>query len=73
MEIVKGLESPGGIAIDHASSTLFWTDNFADRVQSSDLDGGNVRTIVTLQDGTGPWGIAVYGGKIFWGNHKAMP
>ena len=71
-EIVSGLQSPGGIVIDHSSSKLFWTDHFANRIQSSDLDGGNVTTIAKLEDGAGPWGIALYDSKLFWSNYKAM-
>ena len=70
-EIVKGLESPGGIVIDHSSSKLFWADNFANRIQSSDLDGENVETVATLQDGAKPWGIIMYDGRLFWGNYQA--
>ena len=71
-EIVEGLQSPGGIVIDHSSSMLFWTDHFANCIQSSDLDGGNIRTVATLQGRTTPWGIALYGDKLFWGNYHTM-
>lgn len=39
------LESPEGIAVDHASRLLFWTDSLRDTVEVSKLDGSQRRVL----------------------------
>ena len=59
----------GGIVIDYSSSRLIWA-NYS-TLKSSDLDGGDIRTIVGLPSGTRPWGVAVHNGKLFWSDRVA--
>ena len=66
-EIVRGLRGPRGIVIDLKMSRIYWADEVTKRIQSSDLDGRNSRTVIQLSDG-GPIGIALFGDKIFWAN-----
>ena len=68
VEIVSGLREPIGIAIDYDASRLFWTEFIGNKICSSNLDGADVRTIVTLQTYVGPWGIAVHNNRVYWGN-----
>ena len=60
--IVIGLQDPRGIAIDFKMSRMYW----ADKMQSSNLDGSSV---LTLADAgvTAPTGIALMGDAVFWG------
>ena len=43
------LQSPEGIAIDHLSRTLFWTDSMKDRIEVSSLDGTQRRVLVDTE------------------------
>ena len=68
--IVTGLVEPMGVFVDLDSSRLFWTDYRAHRIQSSELDGGDVRDILQLPELTHPYGIVVYEDRIYWGTHN---
>ena len=54
------------IATDFNSSTLFWTARSAHTIESSDLNGGNRRTIVRLPANSYPRGIALANDRIYW-------
>jgi hypothetical protein len=53
-DLVTGLAAATGIALDN-NGRMFWTDVNNDVIQSADLDGSNVQTVLN-QDG---WGIAI--------------
>lgn len=40
------LGSPEGLAIDHLSRTVFWTDSVKDRIEVASLDGSQRRVLV---------------------------
>ena len=68
-ELVTGLTSPGGLALDlhPAGLKMYWTDYGTDKIQRANLDGSEVEDLVT----TGlrsPRGLAVdeVEGKIYW-------
>ena len=63
-----GLSYPYGLTIDFASRRLYWTEYFGEKIQSSDLDGGDVQLLIQLPSGSVPWGVAVVGGRVYWGN-----
>ena len=69
--LVTGLRSAWGIAIDFLSQRLYWADNYyfgANKIQSSDLQGLDVRTVFQVSDGKEPhpYGVAVVGNRIYW-------
>ena len=64
--VTTGLLWPFGITIDFKTSKLFWADNDASKIESSDLKGGDRRTVANLS-GAGPLGIAYGNGRIYWG------
>ena len=68
VEIVSGVVWPESIAIDFDSQRLFWTDEFVDKIQSSNLDGTDVQLVLQLSSAAGPSGIVVTDERIFWGN-----
>lgn len=43
--LYSDLESPEGIAIDHVSRLLFWTDSMRDTVEVSKRDGSHRRVL----------------------------
>ena len=59
---------PVGIAIDYESSKFYWVEYVRHAVMSCNLscDPLDVETNVQLPDGSQPWGLALYGDKIYW-------
>ena len=55
--IVKGLNEPSGITIDFRHSRLYWVFRDDRRVQSCDLQGQHVQTVVQLPRRSDPRGI----------------
>ena len=71
--IATGLDFPSGIVLDHETSQLFWTEYTGHRIQSGDLNGADLKVVVSSkpQARPGPWGITVNGGKLYWGDYDA--
>ena len=67
VKIVPGLARPCGIVCDLSSRRLFWADENTKKIQSSNMEGNDVRTIFTLT--TGPFGLALYEGALYWGHY----
>ena len=69
---VKELKSiravPMGIAVDTASSKLYWT-NSRGRIQSANLDGSGITNV--RQNLSGPMDIAVARGNLYWTQYDA--
>ena len=63
--IVIGLAYPTGIAIDFQSSRLYWADDVYNKVQSSNLGGTDIQTVIKLPRGTGTFGIPLHGSRIY--------
>ena len=71
VQVVAGLNFPFGIAIDYNASRMFWTESQPDQICSSNLDGRDIHTIVTLPASSVPIGIVVHNNLIYWGNYGA--
>ena len=65
--IATGLGDAWGITTNFKTSELFWTDFGNDTIESSDVVGGNRRTVVSISAGSLPIGIAVADGRVYWG------
>ena len=60
----SSLSSALGLTLDYQSQTLYWSDYSYNRIETSDVNGLNRRTIVSnLRD---PWGITFYAGVLYW-------
>ena len=57
-----------GIVIDFKASKLFWPDDDHHKIQSSNLAGGDRRTVIQLSTGM-PHGIAYVKDRIYWGEY----
>ena len=68
--IVNDLGKPGGIALDHDFNRLFWVEYETHKLRSSNINGGEVQEILQLSKDSGPWGITLTGGRIYWGNYS---
>ena len=63
------LGRPGPLVIDSAGNHLYWADSSLNRIECSDLSGGNRRILV--QDSvSNPKGLAIFGSYIYWINRK---
>ena len=62
---IPNLNCSSGLAIDFRSSRLYWADCGAKMIQSSALDGGDVRT-VGRQFSSGPFGMALHNHRLYW-------
>ena len=59
-DLITGLSSPQGIAVDAAGGRIYWTEQTSGttgKLQSANLNGGNVRLVASLT--SAPMGIAV--------------
>ena len=64
-KLVAGLFNPYGIVIDFQMSKLFWADADTSKIQSSNLDGSDVRTII--RHVAWPHGMVFVGNRLYWG------
>ena len=60
-------DTPRGIAVDYKSSKLFWLDSSEKKVQSSGLDGSDVKTWAKE---SGLYGIVVDNTEIYFSNYS---
>ncbi len=63
-DLVTGLGSPRGPALDVAGGKMYWTS--AGRIQRANLDGSNIEDLVTGLDWAGDLALDVAGGKMYW-------
>ena len=64
--IVPRLYSPKGLTIDFQESRLYWVSYYGGTVQSSDLNGHDVKVVVLRMKGNGPFGIVGWGEYLYW-------
>ncbi|XP_057187146.1 low-density lipoprotein receptor-related protein 4 isoform X1 [Triplophysa rosa] len=62
--INNNLGWPNGLAIDRASSQLLWADAHTERIEASDLNGLNRRTLVSPVQH--PYGLTLLGAHMYW-------
>ena len=69
--IVTGVNNPIGITIDFENSRLYWMAAGVSQIQSSNMQGADIQTIVELPVAAPTWGIALSGDRIYsttWSN-----
>ena len=65
--IVSGnLTWPNGLTIDQATNRLYWADAYLDKIEVSDLNGGNRELIMPSEANIHPYGLAVYKNMLYW-------
>ena len=57
---------PNGLTIDQATNRLFWADAKLDKIEVSDLSGGNRQLIMSSTANIHPYGLAVYQNMLYW-------
>ena len=65
--IVTGsLRWPNGLTIDRTTNLLYWADAKLDKIEVSNLNGGNRRVIKSSSANIHPFGLTVYNGMLYW-------
>ncbi|KAI4875164.1 hypothetical protein NFI96_001332 [Prochilodus magdalenae] len=59
------IRTPNGLAIDHRSEKLYFTDATLDKIERCEYDGSH-RYVILKNEPVHPFGLAVYGDQIFW-------
>jgi hypothetical protein len=54
------------MTMDYENQVLYWADYTLNKIESSNVDGSNRRTLsTTVRD---PFSMAYYGGRLYWGD-----
>ncbi|XP_055870134.1 low-density lipoprotein receptor-related protein 1-like isoform X4 [Biomphalaria glabrata] len=61
-----GIQWPNGLVLDPATETLYWTDGYYDRIESTSTDGTRRKNILNFTSNMHPYGIALYNNKLYW-------
>ena len=64
--ITGNLGWPNGLTIDNPTNRLFWADAKLDKIEVSDLNGGNRQLIMSSVADIHPYGLAVYQDMLYW-------
>lgn len=67
---LSGRRALRGITIDFQTSRLLWACADGDKVQSSNMDGGDIQTIITVPSNSWPFGIGMFADRIYWTNYN---
>ena len=57
---------PNGLTIDQTTNLLYWADAKLDKIEVSDLNGGNRRVIMSSSADIHPFGLTVHQGMLYW-------
>ncbi|PFX23095.1 Low-density lipoprotein receptor-related protein 6, partial [Stylophora pistillata] len=68
--ITGNLVWPNGLAIDKASNQLYWVDAKLDKIEMSDLNGGNRKIIMSSGTDIHPFGLTFYQNFLYWTDWK---
>lgn len=64
--VTRNITWPNGLTIDQATNRLFWVDAKLDKIEVSDLNGGNRQLIVSSAANIHPFGLAIYLDILYW-------
>ena len=71
----EGANGPSGVAVDPVDGKLYWTNQFPStttgQVRRSDLDGGNVETLIGSQSNSIGVAVDSAAGKVYWTNYAS--
>ena len=63
------LSAPYGLTLDYLTQTLYWTDYSRNRIEMSNADGSNRRTVTTTLVNDA-YSITFYNGRLYWTDHS---
>ncbi|XP_068714407.1 uncharacterized protein [Montipora foliosa] len=65
--IVTGnLGWPNGLTIDRSKNLLYWADAKLDKIESSDLNGGHRKSILSSTTDMHPFGLTMFQNFLYW-------
>ena len=65
--VVRGsLGWPNGLTIDQSTNRLYWADAKLDKIEFSDLNGGNRQLVLSSAANIHPFGLTFYQGMLYW-------
>lgn len=64
--VTRNLVWPNGLTIDQTTNRLFWADAKLDKIETSDLTGGNRQLILSSGNNIHPFGLVVYNNMLYW-------
>ncbi len=69
-DVITGLSSPRGLALDPDGGKIYWTETISGRIRRANFDGTGIETIAAAVK---PWAIAVIHdlGKVYWSDIDA--
>ena len=68
--IVTGLGTAEGIAVNPSAGKVYWTDSETRKIQRANLNGSNVQDIVTGVRMVNQIALDTAGGKIYWADYE---
>ncbi|GFS04390.1 low-density lipoprotein receptor-related protein, partial [Elysia marginata] len=63
--ITEKIRTPNGLAIDHRTQKLYWSDAKLDKIERCEFDGSN-RVVILSQFPEHPFGMVIYGNFLYW-------
>ncbi|XP_038044557.1 low-density lipoprotein receptor-related protein 4-like [Patiria miniata] len=57
---------PNCLALDSQNEVMYWCDALRDRIEMSDMDGGNRITLVEFIEEVHPFSLVIYGDYVYW-------
>ncbi|XP_078326557.1 low-density lipoprotein receptor-related protein 2-like isoform X2 [Crassostrea virginica] len=67
--LTKDITSPNGLAIDFTSNILYWVDGRTNRVEFSNLDGGNRQVLTTVTEAY-LYNIGIHGQHLYYSDWR---
>lgn len=64
--VTENLAWPNGLTIDQATKRLYWADAKLDKIETTDLNGGNRQLLLSSADQIHPFGLALYENVLYW-------
>ena len=68
LSIISGLNGPRGIKVDFEESRIYFTVASDHKIESSNFQGGDRRTVIQVSSDSYPYGIVLLNNKIYWAN-----
>ena len=70
-QIIGGLTHIHSIVVDSETERIYWSDEFSNRIETIDLEGGDRRTLVAFLGDPRPFGLGIHRNLFYIGNWLA--
>lgn len=69
--ISSSLGWPNDIALDYATTKIYWIDAQTDKIEHADYTGSS-RGYLLLKPGIHPFGVDIYGSSLYWTDWRTV-